>query len=154
MAVYRKLTNEEKEKINKHSEWVRGISTGVRADFSNADLSGVNFMGMNLTKAIFKGANLSESNLSHTTLSYCDFENANLDNCVCVRMTAYGSNMTKCSLKEVNFTDAFLKCSDLLFSDLTGSIFNHTDLTYAHIHNHHFMKSKFKNCYLDKTFFI
>ncbi len=74
--------------LERHKQWLDGISTGCRADLSGANLSRANLSGSNLSRADLSGAdliganlfeaNLFEANLSGANLSGADLSWANL----------------------------------------------------------------------------
>ena len=60
-----KMTQEEvNEAIRLHGLWVKGETTGERADLSNEDLSGLDLSGANLRCANLRGTDLRGTDLS------------------------------------------------------------------------------------------
>lgn len=77
--------------LKKHEMWLNGEKGGERANFSNADLTSVKLMGVNL-----KGADLWNANLRGADLRYANLEDADLT----------GSNLRNADLRGANLCDA------------------------------------------------
>lgn len=70
----RYLTKDEiRTTLIAHSAWLQGEPNGRRADFSNADLSGVNLAYADLARA-----NFADANLSRAWLHGADFTDADV----------------------------------------------------------------------------
>jgi len=96
--------------LEKHKKWLNEEEGGIRADFSKANLEGINLKsanlmmanleGANLSFAKLKGVNLSYANLMHTKLTYANLKDANLEK----------ANLYDANLEGANLTSAFLFC--------------------------------------------
>jgi hypothetical protein len=87
---------ELKLKLELHLKWLRGETSGERANLRSADLSGADLSGANLS-----GANLSGANLSGADLS--------------------GANLSGANLSGANLSGANLRSADLSGADLSGA---------------------------------
>ena len=67
-----------KDIIEKHGKWVRGDTTGERADLRSADLSGADLRSAYLRSADLSGADLSGADLRSADLSGANLRSANL----------------------------------------------------------------------------
>lgn len=85
------------------------MSTGIIADFSEADLTGEDFSNRDLSGCIFIGAKLDGVNLSHTDLRGADFTDA-------------------------EFSDTDMSYSDARYSTFTGASMSNTDASYSWFH--------------------
>ena len=107
----KKLTKAQLKKIlADHAKWLASSSTGIKANLSEADLSGANLSeanlsGANLFGADLSGANLSEANLSGANLFGADLSGANLS----------GANLSGANLSRANLSGADLSGADLDF---------------------------------------
>ena len=73
------MNQEELQKIlEAHKKWINSEDDGVRADLSEANLSGAELRGADLSGAELRGANLRGANLSDADLSGADLRGANL----------------------------------------------------------------------------
>ena len=70
--------SELNEAIEAHAIWLEDRSRGVRAAFSNCDLSGLDFRNDQNTLVDLRGADLSEADLSATTGHLVSFRRASL----------------------------------------------------------------------------
>ena len=93
----------------------------MRADFSNCDLSGVNFYWiakqispnepLDLSGAIFFGADLNEADLSNAVLDSCDFRKANLSHANLENVSCCGAYFSAARARMCNCTCAeFVSC--------------------------------------------
>ena len=98
----RKITQDEFNKaVELHQKWRNGEDGGERADFSQADLTEVDFSylsGADLSEANLRGADLSEANLSEAYLSEADLREAYL---------------SEADLRGANLRGAYLRGADL-----------------------------------------
>ena len=145
----KKLTQHElDEMIILHEKWSNDDADGIQADFSNMDLSGLNFTakflrhidfhGANLTSANFNhvdlgwayliNANLTDANLSWADLVNVDLSGANLTNAFCNNSAFILAELVGCDLTSANFTEAYIYSVDF-----TDAIFKDTDFTHANI---------------------
>jgi uncharacterized protein YjbI with pentapeptide repeats len=121
--------------------------------FKKCDFSNSNFDNNKFIDCVFDGCNLSLIKLPKTTLSSVEFKNCkmlgvNFTECIDFLFSVgfdgcildYSSFMlkkmlktkfSKCSLKEVTFTQANLAGSIFDDCDLNGAIFNRTDVSSA-----------------------
>jgi len=122
--------------------------TFKRCDFSNGIFANDKFID-----CIFDGCNLSMVKLTRSTLSSAEFKNCkilgvNFSECIDFLFSVdfYGcildyssfmlkkmpkTRFSKCSLKEVTFTQAILTGSVFDDCDLYGAVFNRTDISSA-----------------------
>ncbi len=99
-----------------------------RVRFNNSDLTGVNFVGANLSYAFFFNANLRGANLEGADLTGVNFENANLTGAILVNCNLFccgfvGANMTSANLtgskggwgcKDTIFSNTIMECGNIL----------------------------------------
>lgn len=106
-----KLSKQEiKEIINKHKLWLNSNGVeGVKANFSNTDLSGIDL----------KNINLSNADFSNSILSHVDFTNSNLS----------GANLSNADLSDSKLSQAKLSNADLSGTEIVGVDFSGTVLT-------------------------
>jgi uncharacterized protein YjbI with pentapeptide repeats len=71
------------EVLRLHRLYIKGYTSGVRANLIGADLSGANLSGADLSGAYLRNANLSDANLSDANLSRANLSRANLS-CACL----------------------------------------------------------------------
>jgi len=106
------MIQEEIDKIlEKHKLWLDSKEGGIRADFSKANLEGINLKnanlmmanleGANLSFAKLKGVNLSCANLMHTKLTYANLKDANLEKANLYDANLEGANLTNANLEYV-----------------------------------------------------
>ena len=84
---------EIKAVLKSHSDWLRGIEGGNRADLSVADLSGANLSEANLRGADLSGANLRGADLRGADLRGADLRDANLSD----------ANLSEANLSEATY---------------------------------------------------
>lgn len=97
--------------LTAHHHWLQGDSDGVRADFSNEDLTGVNLAGRNLSHVSMANAILSGANLKGAKLVGADLTGSDLS----------GANMTKCDLSSASMAEANLIGAELTSANLKGA---------------------------------
>ena len=102
--------------LERHKQWLDGISTGCRADLSGANLSRANLSGANLS-----GANLSRANLSGSNLSRADLSGANLFEANLFEANLFEANLSGANLSGANLSWANLSRADLIGADLIGA---------------------------------
>ena len=116
------ITNKMLEEIlNKHSLWLKGESSGDRADLSGADLSKAYLSGADLRDAYLNDANLRGAYLSGADLSRADLSGADLR----------GANLRGANLKGAYLSGADLRDADLSGADLRGANLRGADLRDA-----------------------
>ena len=86
------------EILRLHKMWVSGDMKGVKANLSEANLSGANLSWANLSRANLSRANLSWANLSRADLSWANLSYANLS----------GANLSRANLSYANLSGANL----------------------------------------------
>ncbi len=97
------------EMIVAHESWVASTGLeGQRADFSNADLSGLDFSGRNLRGALFVDSRLRSARFVRAIVDLADFSRSDLT----------GANFEAASLRGANFTSAVLRRTDFHKADL------------------------------------
>ena len=94
-----------------HKLWLNGEKGGVRANLSEADLSGANLSRANLSGADLSGANLSRANLSGANLSRANLSWANLS----------GADLSGANLSRADLSGANLSRADLSRANLSGA---------------------------------
>ena len=122
----KKLTKEELiDILEKHQHWLYtdcdGFS-GMKADLSNTDLSGIDFTTLMPQRPDLIAIDFSNSDFSNSDLSYCFMNDATLIN--------------------ANFTNACLKHTYLIRANCTGANFNNTDLRFTDFHNTNLSNAK------------
>src|ERR1039457_6179330 len=94
-----KVTQAElNEIIRRHNMFLTARPGGARAVIKDKDLSGLSFMGQNLSQAdltgcIFIGADLANANFESATLFGCDFTHASMANARMVRADMRGAEV-------------------------------------------------------------
>jgi|GEM_PF-904153 len=96
--------------LTAHHHWLQGESEGVRADFSNEDLTGVNLAGRNLSHVSMANATLTGANFRGAKLVGTDLTGSDLS----------GANLTKCDLTSASMAEANLIGADLTSANLKG----------------------------------
>lgn len=134
----KRLTEDEiVAKIEAHQHYllrnVEGWKT-MCADFSNCDLSGVDFpkfakslnKPLDLSDAIFFGANLSGSDLSDAVLNSCDFRKANLFDAHLENVSCCGAYFSAASAWICNCACAEFYSCDFVRSDFQQACIDRT----------------------------
>jgi len=126
------------------------------ADFFQADLSGADLIGANLSNADFfrvdlSGADLNNSNLSDATFSLAnlskanltgaDLSNANLSNATLFSALLLDANLKKADLSGANLSEANLTGANLSGANLSGAVLYETILRYVNLVDANFTKS-------------
>jgi uncharacterized protein YjbI with pentapeptide repeats len=101
-----------------------------------AELSGSDFRGENLSKANFYPleGRPGEGTLAtayRNVLKYCDFSGARLDDADMERAVLWFAKFNGADLRNTNFTDADLSRADFSGANLSGADFTHADLDGA-----------------------
>lgn len=168
MANKQKLTqNELIEKVLAHQYFLAKDVDGwenMRADFSNYDLSLVDFTNLvpeistvkapiDLTGAKFDGADLSHTNFMYAKLDECSFAHADLTDANLSGSNLSGSNFSYARLTNANLVNALMTggkmsgaqlCgADLYYAVMIGIDFSHADLSGANLRT-----CTFDNCNL------
>lgn len=103
------------------------------ADFSGADLSGVNFSGADLSGANLSGANLSGANLSGVDFSGADLISTNLSGADLSGAKLRYANLSGAELRYANLSGAELKYTNLSDADLNGTLLRYANLSDANL---------------------
>ncbi len=131
---------------------LQDLAPGLRFNFSEANLSGINLSGLtlrsgnftkatligtnlsesNLHAASFVGANLSQANLSNSTLT-ANFDQANLTSATLDRANLVGAGLHRATLVGASLVDAELYQADLREAKLTGSNLTLANLNRANM---------------------
>lgn len=123
--------------LKKHKMWLNG---GERANLINANLSGVNLRGIDLSEADLNGVNLSNADLSYTNLrganlSGADLNNANLRNADLRGADLWNVNLRNADLKYANLRGINLRNSNLKYANLSDTNLMDADLGDADLRN-------------------
>lgn len=100
--------------IRKHVMFMTGKSGGARAVIRDKDLSGLTFLGQNLSQSDFTGCimantDLANANFECSTLFGCDFTGAKLSNTRLVRADMRGTEVGEADLTKADLTGADLR---------------------------------------------
>lgn len=90
-------------------------------DYTNADITGMDFRGRNLRNAKFVNATLTDVNFQNADLRGADFTNADLDN----------ANLTGANLEGANLTNATLSGTHMVNVNLKNAILTNVDMSEA-----------------------
>ena len=130
--------------------WLNNPEGGVRADFTDADLSDADLSGLELPCANFQGAVLDRTNFTEAILRGADFRLADLSGAdfrgadlsratlrwadlsyaTLRRADLSGANLRDANLRDANLRDADLRSADLRRADLRGADFTDAKLDY------------------------
>ncbi len=111
------ITNNEKiiEVIQKHILWINGEDGGVKANFKNAYLPGIDWRGARLQGADLQGVNLFRARLQEINLQDANLQNADLH-----RTKMQGANLQGADLRGANLSGADLGGVRLQGANLCG----------------------------------
>jgi hypothetical protein len=121
------MTKEQlKEILDKHELWLGRYPNGVRADLSEANLTGVdlsrtNLAWVNLDGANLSGADLFGADLAKANLSEADLAKANLCDTNLIRAYLFGANLSKANLIGADLREANLYGVNLSEANLTNA---------------------------------
>ena len=110
-----------KEILESHRKWLKGEKDGKRANFRNADLSGITLHDADLAKADLRGANLFKAKLSYVNLEEADLSGAVLGEAVLYFGRLSNARLRKANLQGADLSNAFLVNADLSAADLCGA---------------------------------
>ncbi|WP_236600208.1 pentapeptide repeat-containing protein [Ktedonobacter sp. SOSP1-85] len=104
-----------------------------------ANLSGVNWSGVNLSRALLNGSNLSEANLSGADLSEASLYGVRLHNANLRKVNLHNANLgwawlVKADLRWANLEDAALSNASAEGADLQEAILHRATLQYSLLH--------------------
>lgn len=102
------------EIIRKHQMFLSAKPGGARALLRDRDLTGLSFMGQNLSQSdftgcIMAGCDLTNANFESSTLFGCDFTNAKMTNTRLVRADMRGAEIGMADLAKADMTGADLR---------------------------------------------
>ncbi len=118
-----------------HADWIAGRVGGIRANLSNANLSGADLSRANLSNANLSGANLIRANLSgayliRANLSGADLRNANLSGADLRR-----ANLSNANLSGADLSNAYLSGANLIRANLSGADLRRTKMQIPVVEN-------------------
>ncbi|SHK68669.1 Uncharacterized protein YjbI, contains pentapeptide repeats [Desulfatibacillum alkenivorans DSM 16219] len=119
------------EIIELHHLWLSGeikpdwTRKGKQANFSNMDLSGVNFQGCNLKGAVFKYSYIDGTDFSGCNLQGASFELSVIKRCSFKGAVLIGCNFTKADIEESSFFKAELSGASFQDATLEGIDMSH-----------------------------
>lgn len=142
------LQDEINEVVEKHQHFLRRDVkgwTGMRADFSKQNLTGIDFSYMNLSCAVFSNSNLSAANFHDSNLSFVKFNSADLSGVVFSGANLCNSdfshsNLSYANMNGANLCEATLNDADLRNTDLMMRIYirlNYLEQGMFRIFNYH-----------------
>jgi hypothetical protein len=120
-----------KEILESHRKWLKGEKDGKRANFRNADLSGISLQDADLAKADLRGANLFKADLRYSSLEGADLSEANLSEAKLFFSRLTGARLSQANLQGANLDDAFLDNADLSDADLGSALLRSIRGRYA-----------------------
>ena len=127
-------TSEElKEILRLHQDWLNGIKGGLRANLSDAYLRGANLSDANLSDAYLRGANLSDANLSDANLRGSNLRGADLSDADLSDADLSDANLSDADLSDANLSGADLRYADLRYADLRYANLRGADLIRANL---------------------
>jgi uncharacterized protein YjbI with pentapeptide repeats len=156
VLAFADFTDANLRRANLHRVSMESV-IAIDANFSRADLSGVQ-----APLANFDRANLSDANLESAVLQGAFLSNANLDRARLMRSDLSKTNFRKASFAQADFTAA--KLDGAILSDLclrgatfTGASFakadlNHSDLEFMELPAANFSEANLTGAYLTGTF--
>ena len=124
--------------LEKHKLWLIDDPKGIRANLSEANLSGANLSredlrGANLSGANLRGANLSGANLWRAYLRGADLRGANLSVANLSEAYLREANLSKANLGGANLSKADLNGADLSWANLRGANLSGANLSGANL---------------------
>lgn len=108
------------EILDKHALWVKGESSGKRANLNDVNLSHVYLSGTNLRDAYLSGADLRYANLRGSNLRYAYLRGANLSGADLSGAILRGVDLSYTDLSGANLRGANLRGADLRHANLSG----------------------------------
>ena len=110
-------------------ELQRSVKAGsIRIDFQNADLSGLNLQGLDLSRANFKGATLVDTQLQGSNLVGVNATGANFERANLSGAALSNSNFDKTNMRQADMTGSNLNDASFSRADLTGARINRTEM--------------------------
>ena len=130
----KKITQAElDEMLELHNGWLNDEERGVRAFFTNTDLSDLDFSNKNAEGGYFSGVSLRHTRLVGACFRYAVFEYASFD--FADLTSAYFDNalLRDTTLRNTNLTETKFTDAKIVATDFTDVIFKNTDFTNAEI---------------------
>jgi len=93
-------------------------------DFSDADMSGIEFLDLEFRGCKFNETNLSNSIMSNTSFIFCDFSNAKLNNSEFFTTAFQDVSFRNAEIIDVYFKSSLFIDTDFSNTDLNGTIFD------------------------------
>ena len=119
--------------LNSHLKWIRVTDDGIRANLSEADLTGVILRGVDLSGANLRKADLSGADLSEANLQQADLTGAILRRASLSRVNLSKANLSGAILSRVNLSRAILRGANLSGAILYGAILSGANLSEANL---------------------
>lgn len=94
------------------------------ADLSEVDFSNMNLSGVNFTNAILNSAGFSDAHLSEIDFTNCDLTSADFTRSTCVEC-----NFSEALLNGTDFSYSTVDYGNFTEADMAGAIFNEADLS-------------------------
>ena len=113
------------EVLASHLVWLRGETTGKRADLREANLREANLREANLREANLQGAYLQGANLRRANLRWANLQGANLR-----EANLQGADLREANLREANLQRADLRWADLRRANLRWANLQGADLPF------------------------
>lgn len=127
------------EMIEKHHCWFKTHGkSGTRADFSNMNLSNMNFINKSLDGAIFSNSICEGADFSFCILSSAEFKNADLKNTVFTGSFCCYSDFTN-----ANFENSIIEYTSFNNSILKGSNFSHAQINTVDFRSANYQNANF-----------
>ena len=128
----KKLTQEQaNEVVRLHGMWLREEEGGVRADFSECDLHGINLQDADLQDADLRGANLERANLQDADLRGADLQDAYLRGANLVGADLRGAYLRGANLERADLQDTYLRGANLERANLQDADLERANLQGA-----------------------
>lgn len=125
--MLRRITeNELLEILRKHEAWLKNESGGARADLTNVNFKGMDLSGVNMRLAILNGANFKGASLIKACFARADLTLANFTGAL-----LHKADFSFANLIDTNFTGAILINANLSFAILYDTKLKDADLSYA-----------------------
>jgi uncharacterized protein YjbI with pentapeptide repeats len=107
---------------------LNGKTLKEKLDFKNANLSGANFSGMNISNLHFENTNLEGANFSDASFENVKFKTANLTKANFSNAKLESTGFKNCKMNDVNFNGMDGIYGGFESSDLIGSVFEFVKL--------------------------
>jgi len=118
--------------LREHQRWLTSAKkAGKRADFSGAQLDGIDLAGIDLSAAVFRGASLKSAKLDGARLVHADFSDASLENASLSGANLLLTDFTGADLRMANLSRASAASDQDLGQMRRGPRFKDADLQEA-----------------------